>query len=300
MLAKEICAVIVTYNRLNLLKECLDAIAHNPEVKHVVIVNNNSSDGTEAFLAQLDPANYVVINSKANLGGAGGFARGMAEAYAQTDDSYFWIMDDDTIPQLNSAAALLAKADLLEDQFGFLASDVRWIDGRSSNMPWPAMSWPERIQEGLVAVTRGTFVSILVTRQTVKKYGIPTKELFIWGDDTEYTTRITQSLPSYFVIDSHVVHKSPSNLTDITLYNDSADRLGRYYYLYRNLMYISKRYQGKGAASRLFVSQILMGIVALGRANDHRWKRFTTVIRGTFAGISFNPAIQRVDSQPTE
>ena len=42
---------VVTCNRLNLLKECVDAI-NSQEVpfSKIAIVNNNSNDGTEEFL----------------------------------------------------------------------------------------------------------------------------------------------------------------------------------------------------------------------------------------------------------
>lgn len=289
-----ICAVVVTYNRLELLKECLTAITASREVSHVVVVNNNSSDGTKDFLATLDPAKFLITNSTENLGGAGGFAMGITKAYQQTDDNYFWIMDDDTIPQPGAAKALVEKAVLLNDQFGFLASDVRWRDGHSSNMPGPTIDWPERIQDGLVKVMKGTFVSVLFTREMVKKVGIPTKELFLWGDDTEYTERVTQRMPSYFVIDSPVIHKSPSNLTDISIMNDSADRIPRYFYLYRNLVYISKCYQSKGAALKLAIRQLLSVLSVLSHAKDHRFKRSGAIIRGSFAGIFFNPPVVRV------
>ncbi|WP_203633365.1 glycosyltransferase family 2 protein [Lacticaseibacillus suibinensis] len=290
-MSNSIAAVVVTYNRLTLLKECLNAINENPEVGHVVIVNNKSTDNTAEFLATLDANRYIVFNSTSNLGGAGGFAKGIAIAFQQTQDQYFWILDDDTIPTPGATAALMSKATMLQDDFGFLASDVRWIDGTSCNMPTPTVNWPERIGEGLVGVAKGTFVSILVTRAQVAKLGIPTKELFIWGDDTEYTTRLTQTAPSYFVVDSHVIHKTPNNLTDISLLNDSPERIKRYYYMYRNLVYISKRYQGKKAATRMVISQSLMGFSTLVHAQDHRWARFGAVLRGTFKGIFFNPPV---------
>lgn len=292
---QSICAVLVTYNRLELLKECLNSLLANEGLAHVVIVNNNSSDGTTEYLTTLHSNKFIIFNSKENLGGAGGFAYGMELAYQKTDDRYFWIMDDDTIPNHDAAHYLLEKAELLHDNFGFLCSNIRWLDGTPCNMPMPAFEWPKEIQQGLVAVSRGTFVSVFFSRPIVKKYGIPTKELFIWGDDTEYTTRVTQEQSSYFVIDSIAVHKTPNNLTDITIFNDSADRIGRYYYLYRNLVYISKKYQGRNAAFKLVLRQIWYGLMTLGKSKANRFKRAHTVFKGTFAGIRFNPPIKHVD-----
>ena len=48
---KRIACVIVTYNRLDLLKECVDACL-NQTVKFsdIIIVNNASTDGTSKYL----------------------------------------------------------------------------------------------------------------------------------------------------------------------------------------------------------------------------------------------------------
>lgn len=292
---RNICAVLVTYNRLALLKECLAALEKNENVAHIVIVNNKSTDGTADYLATLSADKFIIKNSDENLGGAGGFAHGIVMAYEQTDDQYFWIMDDDTIPNSNAAHQLLDKAAFLKDDFGFLCSNVRWMDGTSCNMPMPAFEWPDKINDGLVSVSQGTFVSVFLTREIVKQYGVPTQELFIWGDDTEYTIRVSQAKSSYFVIDSVVVHKTPNNLTDITIFNDSKDRINRYFYLYRNLIYISKLYKGKGATIKLTIRHILYAFSTLGKAKDSRFKRAGAILKGTFTGLGFNPQIRRVD-----
>lgn len=292
---KDICTVLVTYNRLDLLKECLTAINLNENVKHIVIVNNNSSDGTKEYLDTLNEEKYIIHNSEENLGGAGGFSLGMEIGFQQTNDEYFWIMDDDTIPNEQASHYLLEKAALLNNKFGFLCSNVRWIDGTSCNMPLPSFEWPDKINEGLVEVSQGTFVSIFVTRQTVIKYGIPTKEMFIWGDDTEYTIRVSQSEKSYFVIDSIVVHKTPNNLTDVNIFNDSSDRIQRYFYLYRNLIYISRLYKGSNATFKLTLRHLIYSLETLLKAKDNRFQRAGAIIRGTFTGLNFNPKIKHVD-----
>ncbi|WGI18797.1 glycosyltransferase family 2 protein [Latilactobacillus sakei] len=289
---RDVCAIVVTYNRKSLLVECLEALGKNKEVKHIVVVNNNSSDGTREYLETLDKEFYIIENSTHNLGGAGGFSLGMELAYKRTNAKYFWIMDDDTIANFNAASELVEKATLLKNNFGFLCSNVRWTDGSSCNIPMAAKNWPELTTEGLVGVTQGTFVSILVSRDTVDKFGIPTKELFIWGDDTEYTVRVTQDNPSYFVKDSIVIHKTPNNLSGITLKNDSLDRVNRYFYLYRNLIFISKTYKGNKDTFKLFTHYMIYALNVLLKSENHKWRRAMVVLKGIFAGIKFNPDIK--------
>ena len=43
----KICTVIVTYNRYELLKECLDSLLNQTYKTDILVVNNASTDGTD-------------------------------------------------------------------------------------------------------------------------------------------------------------------------------------------------------------------------------------------------------------
>ena len=46
-MSEKVCAVIPTYNRKNLLRECLNAVlAQTRAPEHVLVVDNASTDGT--------------------------------------------------------------------------------------------------------------------------------------------------------------------------------------------------------------------------------------------------------------
>ena len=70
----KIAAVIVTYNRLYLLKEVLEAFDNQTRVPdYIIIVNNASTDGTEAFLeewkkTEIKGQTKFVITPEENLG----------------------------------------------------------------------------------------------------------------------------------------------------------------------------------------------------------------------------------------
>lgn len=74
--------VVVTYNRLALLKECLDALDKQTYPIHkIVIVDNCSTDGTGAFLESLaNQSRYMIIRTIENIGGSGGFSLGLKTA----------------------------------------------------------------------------------------------------------------------------------------------------------------------------------------------------------------------------
>ena len=78
---KKLGVVIVTYNRLELLKECIyNCINQSYKFNKIIIVNNASSDGTEEYLRHLTYDNVVIVTSKENFGGAGGYYLGVKEA----------------------------------------------------------------------------------------------------------------------------------------------------------------------------------------------------------------------------
>ena len=72
---KDIAAIVVTYNRVTLLKNCLDALsAQTYPLKKIFVVDNASSDSTKEFLeAFRSKMPLEVICLETIQGGAGGF-----------------------------------------------------------------------------------------------------------------------------------------------------------------------------------------------------------------------------------
>lgn len=63
-------AVVVTYNRRELLKRNLSCLRANRPVQSIVVVNNGSTDGTTEWLKE--QKDLIVIHQE-NVGGSGGF-----------------------------------------------------------------------------------------------------------------------------------------------------------------------------------------------------------------------------------
>lgn len=289
---KQVVAVVVTYNRIKLLKECVvSLLTQELNINHLIIINNNSTDGTAEYLKTIDDERLIIHNLPNNIGGAAGFELGLKRAFEETNDEYIWFMDDDTIPEKDAWRNLYKAATFLNNQFGFLCSNVRWTNGLSTNVPSVIQKWPDYIDQGLIRVSKATFVSVAVTRENLAKLGLPISKMVIWGDDTEFTTRFSSEVPSFFVTDSHVLHKTVNNLMDDSISSISLDRIKRYQYMYRNLMFINRKYHGKKSELHRFITNCSDLVKVVVHAKDHRMKRCGAVIAGTWNGLFFDPKI---------
>lgn len=287
--------IITTFNRLDKLKETIERVQNQSADNTIVIVDNASKQDTADYLHELDKTNQIHwLRLKKNIGGAGGFSAGLQYAYETFKDaSSFWIMDDDTYPEPNTLARLLEFSQH-EPDFGFLCSTVLWTDGSPSVMNYPVLDpdWLSGAKWGGIKVTSASFVSVLVSRQAVKKVGLPIAEFFIWGDDAEYTRRVSNIMPSYLVFNSQVTHQIATN-QGVNIFSTDPGRIDRYFYSFRNRFWVAKQQGARGVLFEIARNVYLSGKIFFGQP-DHKSQRIHIIWKGFFAGIHFNPAIQRV------
>ncbi|MCD4722727.1 MAG: glycosyltransferase [Desulfobacula sp.] len=201
-------AVIVTYNRKELLLRCIKALlGQTVPLTGIYIIDNASVDGTKWFLLekriiektgneytkQINNTNIHYFRLKENSGGAGGFHVGMKLAYHDKPD-YMWIMDDDGYP----LDGCLEKQLELTDRFDYIMpisldtekkDKLTWFI-RDRQKKWTRSyfklrsSFKNRIMEYAVP-----FNGLLMSRNIIEHVGWPKKEMFIWGDDFEHQYR---------------------------------------------------------------------------------------------------------------
>ena len=288
----KIIAVIVTYNRCDLLLECICALKKSIYPVDVLIVDNASTDGTEQRIRFLvEEGKIFYVNTGKNLGGAGGFNFGLKKAY-EMGYAFFWLMDDDTIVKPDSLAKLLEAKKIIGNEFGFLSSLAIWKDGTICHMNHHhvAPNWNEKknlLEKGILQIEIATFVSFFIGRNTVKKLGFPIKEYFIWGDDTEYSLRISAQYPSYLVFNSKVVHKmkenqSASNFADFSDIN----RINRMFYAFRNGCY-THRCRSVKKLLRYILSGLRLLIKILKTNSPYKLKKIYVFLKGYFIGLLF-------------
>ena len=292
-------AVVVTYNRLDKLRLCLEALlAQSAVPDEIVVVNNHSTDGTGEYLDEMAREHERVKHYElpTNIGGAGGFEKGVGIAVERGAD-YVWIMDDDTLPEPTAMAELLGAFEAF-DNVGFACSRVNWTDGRIHNMnkPWfKAHPANNRIVESIsesVTCERASFVSIMVSGAVVREIGLPIGEYFIWGDDTEYTGRIIRAgYKGVYVPGSVVTHLTASNI-GASIADAPAGAAGRFYYQMRNVM-ANKRMETNAVVA--FVSNLFLlrrTLRRIKRRPDHQKEFREQVMRGFRDGLKFKPVIK--------
>ena len=296
----KIAAEVVTYNRKELLHECLEALlAQKYSAFDILVVDNCSTDGTQESLSEYVARGQIqYYNTGANLGGAGGFQYAIKEAIQQGYDAV-WMMDDDTIPDNTALQELVSAAESLPSGWGFLSGKALWTDGSFCRMNEQKLLGDDLHQvEGIAPCREATFVSLFLSAETVLELGLPIKEFFIWGDDVEYTRRISAKRPSYYDSKSVVVHKTQNNVgSNIAL--DAPERLPRYRFAYRNEIYIArhegwKRWGYQGSKILYHMIRVLL------TAKTARAQRIKTIVHASLEGFSFNPEIEYLGKDISE
>ncbi len=226
-----------------------------------------------------------MITTEENLGGAGGFHRGMEAAFDQGFDR-IWLLDDDVVPAPDCLSVLLAVDDELADCLMVVREDARGRLVEKAALKFDLRN-PLRIKPktAMVETTYGTraampalvelenipFEGFLVRRRVVEAIGLPDPSFFIFYDDVDFALRARRAgFHIYAVRDAVLVRQ-----LDFDQQHDLAGWKG--YYMYRNLFTVHLRY-GENALVRAKPWLITAGVVALsplrgGRAEARNVRR---------------------------
>jgi len=205
----------VTYNRGQLLLECIHALlAQAPALDRIYVVDNASSDGTTELLITkgiLDDERVQYEYLPQNLGGAGGFCRAIQRA-RQGDHDWIWVMDDDAEPLPGSLIELMAAPAASDPGTVALCQAVVNPDGslqlgaRGFMAARPHPLPPEQYRPG-EPLGFATLVGMLVRAEAARATDPPRSEFFIWGDDYEWCMRLRELGTLRLVPESRIVHK---------------------------------------------------------------------------------------------
>ncbi len=267
-------AVVVTYNRQDLLPITLAGIAAGQVVPDaVVVVDNASTDGTAEYLKNLSyslPLDIITLSQ--NMGGAGGFAVGIDRALARHNPDLVWVMDDDTEPTENtlheSVQAWESYSPDRSRRPALIASRVVWTNGEDHPMNtmrtmFGAGSGRHRRAQavGGSAYTQRLLCIFGDGRSSYSSEWRPTDcGFFIWNDDFEFSTRLAHHRDAIAVPASVARHHTKTFGTTNAkpgprFYNDVRNKLWVFTRA-RTLSPLEKLLYG-GSVARLWASTVL-------------------------------------------
>lgn len=253
---EDVCVIVVTWNRLEMLKKCLAAVQAHAADADVLVVDNASTDGTGDWLRTVPGISVLALSE--NTGGAGGFAAGMQRAY-DLGYEWMWIMDDDVEPLEGSLASLrklMPYGDMIQTaKYEADGSECLFeglLDPRTMRRrKIPVKTLPAC---GFTSCNVATFEGLFVNRSVVAKIGVPDAAFFYGLDDLFYGYRAAEVscfiFAGVFTLRKQI-DKSRASIGGRRFYSSSAT--SRYYHVrnYWTVMRYLKR-TGKGSFRMYF------------------------------------------------
>lgn len=293
----KILAIVVTYNRRELLSRCLDYIlAQERKADEIIVINNDSTDGTEDMLMKRG----IRFITQPNVGSAGGWHRGIECALDEGFDAV-WMMDDDGFPDSHA----------LEKLVPYLHSDIACVssivvcenDTQKFVFPFPFLSAnhlpilisrrrkiatvPElkTIAQGETYDFAHLFNGALINTRAVRSIGNVNTEYFIFGDEVDYFFRLRTFGLVHSILSA--IHYHP----DVT--NRPITSLKLYYYVKNNLILHSKYFDQVALRNILTIATVIWRTVrrnGLGAAIYYMLGKegmvlYRAILRGVFGRI---------------
>jgi len=216
--------VTVTYgDRWHLLVRVLEYIEADPKIGRVIVVDNGARPSIAALVQQAGFRKAIVVGNPRNLGSAAGFKLGL-ETVLSCDPQWIWLLDDDNLPDpialdriFHSAAALdpaeRGRTAFVAFRPGYhvavaAGEDVRrCFPPHSSFCGFHVTDIPHKIWHRIlrrrplasreiparVALPYAPYGGLFFHRKLLETIGTPNKELVLYADDTEFTSRIVRS-----------------------------------------------------------------------------------------------------------
>lgn len=328
-----VCAVVVTFNRKELLTKCIDSLLNQTlKLQAIYLVDNNSTDKTEELLLEkgyIDTLpdydekfvnEHIVgdvlikyIRLPENLGGAGGFYEGVKAAYEDNYD-WIWIMDDDAFPTKTCLENLkpyynledtVALASLKVDLDDNILYHHRGYFNFTHGLPIQEHITKEDTQKETTDIDMASFVGLLIKREAVSKIGYPKKEFFIHADDLEYCIRLRSQGKIKLINKSIIKHAEGSvqgtfkkSFLGMQVDRRPYEKLWINYFMQRNLIWLGRKYsQNKTSLYTTIIKNYLMTLIGIILFDDHKLNRikfYTNAYSDGFKSIFDNKKPKRI------
>jgi GT2 family glycosyltransferase len=260
-------------------------------------VDNCSTDTTAEAIATIAEKEKSISYFKlsANIGGSGGFHEGIRFA-DRSGDAWLWLMDDDALPDPSALEELEKELDTPDSIFGSIAvSNIR----NDNSLCWPITITRSNGQKQYAdslssipspcSVNSLPFLGFMIHSSLVKKIGLPVKDYFISGDDTEYCFRALHAGAKIHLVRSSIIrHPIPPRRTiaiaGTTITILSSLQPWKRYYDTRNRILIAKKYLGFRLWTETLPGTLLRWIFIVLFEKD-KLKQSIAFLSGTIDGL---------------
>jgi GT2 family glycosyltransferase len=220
--------VIVTHNSLSPVEKCLRSLVEHPPggEYEVIVVDNSSSDGTQAFIRGSFPFVRLIANDDNR-----GYSKGVNQAFLASSGRYFLILNPDIIVREDSIDALVRFMDE-KPEAGVAGSKLVFPDGsvqpscrsfytiralflrrtffgrlfpRAKALRKHLMSDYDHAEAMAVDWVIGA--CMIVRREAVGEVGLMDERFFLYFEDTDWCYRMQQhGRQVWYVPGSVMVH----------------------------------------------------------------------------------------------
>lgn len=221
--------IIVSFNTLDLTRECIKSIQRTVEVRHeIIVVDNNSQDGSIAMLEELKSKDLKIIKNKQNLGFSAANNIGITHASGE----YILFLNSDTVVYAKTIDGMVKFMDVNLD-CGASTCFVRLPSGKLDDAahrgfptPWRAFSHFSNLSKILskskyfagynltyldltktheIDALAGAFM--LVRREAGEQVGWWDEDYFFYGEDIDLCYRLKSlGWKIYFVPEFEILH----------------------------------------------------------------------------------------------
>lgn len=203
---REIGVYVCNYNKRDMVAECVRHLLDQTirDKFDIYVVDNASTDGSVDNLVNLYGEEITVLQNEENVGGAGGFGRGIREAvdkgykYLMLVDNdamidtgaveilYNYLEDNDDVGICGAKTVKLQKPDEIQDMGGYID---QFNYGWSGIMQNKSSGNTDFVMD----VDYVASCSCMARISAVREFGFFPEENFIYWDDAEWCTKCNRS-----------------------------------------------------------------------------------------------------------
>lgn len=191
--------VVLNWNNYRDTSACLLSLgALDYPNSHTIVIDNGSTDDSASQLRNEFPG-IEIVETKKNLGFAGGCNVGIRMASAENAD-FVWLLNNDTKVDAGALSALVAKAET-DARMGAVGSAIYFMDQPQRMQVWGGgrvKFWTGRSGHFLRPVldSRIEFItgaSMLIPRSAIEEVGLLDERYFMYWEDADYCFRLREA-----------------------------------------------------------------------------------------------------------